>query len=114
MSASVEWEHAFVSIKGGPYQRFRRALAIGRLPLVLAAAAELPRLDVADALEVLLLIADQDEARYPRAAARWLGRLALERPGVTLAELRLAAAACEVLPAQPEAVALLRALASGQ
>jgi hypothetical protein len=35
----------------GPYQRFRRALAIGRLPLVLAAAAELPRLDVADALE---------------------------------------------------------------
>jgi hypothetical protein len=102
----------FVSIRGGPYQRFRRALAIGRLPLVLAAAAELPRLDVADALEVLLLMADQDEARYPRAAARWLGRLALERPGVMLADVRLAAAACEVLPAQPEAVALLRALAA--
>jgi hypothetical protein len=101
-----------VSIKGGPYQRFRRALAIGRLPLVLAAAAELPRLDVADALEVLLLMADQDEHRYPRAAARWLGRLALERPGVTLADVRLAAAACEVLPVQPEVVGLLRALAS--
>jgi hypothetical protein len=104
----------FVSIKGGPYQRFRRALAIGRLPLVLAAAAELPRLDVGDALEVLLLIADQDEARYPRAAARWLGRLALERPGVTLAQVRLAAGACELLPERPEVVAILRALAAGE
>ena len=99
-----------MSIKGGPHQRFRRALEIGRLPLVLSAAAELPRLGLADALEVLLLIADQDPPRYERAAARWLGRLALERPATTLAELRLAGAACELLPRCPEAVGVLRAL----
>lgn len=99
-----------MSIKGGPYQRFRRALAIGRLPLVLASAAELPRLELADALEVLLLIADQDEARFPRAATRWLGRLALERPDLTLPELRLAVTACELLPTRPEVVPVLRAL----
>jgi hypothetical protein len=68
-----------VSIKGGPHEGFRRALEIGRLPLVLA-------------------------------AARWLGRLALERPATTLAELRLAGAACELLPRCPEAVGVLRAL----
>ena len=101
-----------MSIKGGPYQRFRRALAIGRLPLVLASAAELPRLELDDALEVLLLIADQDEGRFPRAATRWLGRLALERPDLSLPELRLAVAACELLPTHPELVAALRALAA--
>ncbi len=105
-------EHAFVSIKGGPYQRFRRALEIGRLPLVLAAAAELPRLELDDALEVLLLIADQDERRFPRAATRWLGRLALERPELSLPELRLALAACELLPTRPEVVGALRALSA--
>ena len=61
-----------MSIKGGPHQRFRRALEIGRLPLVLSAAAELPRLGLADALEVLLLIADQD----PRALRAGGGPLA--------------------------------------
>ena len=99
-----------MSIKGGPHQRFRRALEIGRLPLVLAAAAELPRLDLPDALEVLFLIADQAPERYEPAATRWLGRLALERPVTTLAELRLESAACEVLPRCPEAVGVLRAL----
>ena len=103
----------FVSIRGASYQRFRRALEIGRLSLVLAAAAELPRLDLADALEVLLLMADQAPERYEPAAARWLGRLALERPRTTLVELRLATAACELLPACPEAVAVLRALSRG-
>jgi len=65
---------------------------------------------VEQALEVLLLIADQAPERYPRAAARWVGRLALERPAMTLAEVRLATAACELLPACPEAVGVLRAL----
>jgi hypothetical protein len=105
-------EHAFVSIKGGPYSRFRRALDIGRLQLVLGAAAELPRLELPDALEVLVLMADQAPERYPRAAVRWLGRLAVERPGLTLAELRLAVAACELLPERGEVVAVLRRLAA--
>jgi hypothetical protein len=102
----------FVSIKGSPYSRFRRALEVGRLPIVYAAAAELPRIDLLDALDILALIAEQDPDRYPRAAGRWIGRYALERGGVHIAELRIVMAACELLPAHPgEALAVLRRLA---
>src|SRR3954470_24908032 len=100
----------FVSIKDSPYGRFRRSLEIGRLPMVLSAAAELPRLELDDALEVLALMADQSAPdRYAAAAARWCGRLAVER-SVALAELRLAVAACELLPEHPAALQTLRAL----
>jgi hypothetical protein len=79
--------------------------------MVLAAAAELPTLPLDDALEVLALMAEQDtRERYARAAARWCGRLALER-GASLTQLRLAVAACELLPAHPEGLRVLRALA---
>ena len=40
----------FVSIKGGSYARFRRALDTGNLTLVRAAAAELPTINLEDAL----------------------------------------------------------------
>jgi len=42
-------EHTFVSIKGGSYARFRRALDRGNLTLVPAAAAELPTVNLDDA-----------------------------------------------------------------
>jgi hypothetical protein len=101
----------FVSIKGSPYARFRRALEVGRLPIVYAAAAELGRIDLADALEILALIAEQDPERYPRAAGRFIGRFALERGPAHIAELRIALAACELLPSHSaEALAVLRRL----
>jgi hypothetical protein len=99
-------EHAFVSIKGSPYARFKRALELGKLPLVLAAAAELPRLDLDDGLRVLVLMAEQDGPRYDRACVRWLARLALDRR-LDVDDLRAGLAACELLrrhPAQGEAV----------
>src|SRR3954447_14379737 len=100
----------FVSIKDSPYGRFRRSLEIGRLPMVLSAAAELPRLELDDALEVLALMAEQSPPeRYAAAAARWCGRLAVER-GASLAELRLAVAACDLLPEHPEGLRVLRGL----
>src|SRR4051812_24937866 len=40
-----------VTSDGSAYTRFRRALDTGNLPLVRAAAAELPHVDLADALE---------------------------------------------------------------
>ena len=99
-----------MSIKGSPYGHFRRSLELGKLPMVLAAAAELPRLELPDALEVLALMAEQSPPdRYASAAARWCGRLAVER-GATLAQLRLAVAACELLPEHAAAVRVLRAL----
>src|SRR4051812_7432796 len=96
----------FVSSKGHPYSRFRRSLEIGRLTMVLAAAAELPPLS----LEVLALMAEQSPPeRYQAAEARWCGRLAVEC-GATLAELRLAVAACELLPTHPVGLRVLRTL----
>ena len=74
-------EHVFVSIKGGSYARFRQALETGNLTLVRAAAAELPRVNLDDALRVCLLLRSADAALYERSAIRWLGRFALEHQG---------------------------------
>ena len=85
---------------GSPYARFQRALATGNLILVRAAAAELPRIGVAEAMLLVILRAEPDQ--YERAAVRWLGRLALERTDVDLDGLSQAAAALEALPVSPE------------
>jgi hypothetical protein len=87
---------------GSPYTRFRMALKTGNLNLVVAAAAELPRVDLRDALQVCLLLRDGDEGRYERAAVRWAGRFALEAQTVTLEAVETAVAALGVLPNQPE------------
>jgi hypothetical protein len=96
----------FVSIKGASYARFRRALETGNLTLVRAAASELPRINLDDALRVCLLLRSADAAIYERAAIRWLGRFALEHPSATLARLHQAVAAFERLPDDPEAARL--------
>ena len=58
-------------------------------------------------------MAEQDtRERYARAAARWCGRLAVER-GASLTQLRLAVAACELLPVHPEGLRVLRAPGEG-
>jgi hypothetical protein len=101
-------EHVFASIKGGSYARFGRALDTGNLTLVRAAADELPTINLDDALRICLLLR-VDPSRYERAVIRWLGRLCLERPETTLTELKLALAAFERLPSEPdEAAAELR------
>ena len=91
----------FVTSQGSPYARFQRALRMGRLPAVLAAAAELPRVDLHDALRICLLMERQDEARYERAVVRWLARLALEVPTVGVEDLREGLIAFEALPHNP-------------
>ena len=91
-------EHVFVSSSGSPYARFRRALATGSLPLVHAAAAELPHVDLSDALRICLLMSDQDDARFERAAVRWLARASLETPSMRLEDLRMGLVAFEAMP----------------
>ena len=86
---------------GSPYARFQRALRIGRLSLVRAAAAELPRIDLDDALSICLLISEQDAERYERAAVRWLARMSLEVPTVRIEDLRAGLLAFEALPENP-------------
>jgi hypothetical protein len=93
----------FVTSSGSPYARFQRALATGNLAIVRAAAAELPRIGVAEAAAILLVILRSEPSQYERAAVRWLGRLCLERTRVDLADLSRAAAALGALPDRPEA-----------
>ena len=88
---------------GSPYARFKRALATGNLALVRAAAAELPAVDLADALAICLLMSARDDDRFERAAVRWLARLALERPGIGLGGLRDGLVAFEAMPYNPAA-----------
>jgi hypothetical protein len=90
-------EHAFVSIKGSPYTNFRRSLETRKLSIVLAAAAELRQVNLGDALEILVLMAQENDPRFDRAAARWIGRLLAERR-LGLADARWALALVERLP----------------
>jgi hypothetical protein len=95
---------------GSAYTRFKYALRARDLPRVRVTAAELPYIPLPDALAILELIEAHDEARFEPAAVRWAGRLALEAPGLTLAQLQLALEALYGLP-DDEARATLRELA---
>ena len=91
----------FVSVKGSPYARFQRALAQGQLDQIRDAAAELPQVELADALHICLIMSERDDERFARAAARWLARFALERPQVGLEDLRRGVIALRALPQEP-------------
>jgi hypothetical protein len=91
-----------VGSKGTPRGRFQRALERGNALSALAAARELGWLPLADALSLLVLLADSDARLYERGAARWLGRLAPEQRA-SLEQLQLAAAALVALRAGSDA-----------
>jgi hypothetical protein len=74
---------------GTPQGRLRRALQIGDPLIAVTAAAGCERLVLDDALALALLLLRADDARGSRAAARAVGRYALELPRVDLAELGL-------------------------
>jgi hypothetical protein len=92
----------FVTSQGSPYMRFQRALATGNLLLIRSAAAELPQISLGDALSVCVAIRDAEPERFQRAALRWIARYCLERPGVTLSQVRAATEAFERMAARPE------------
>lgn len=77
--------------------------------LALAAAAELHQVNLADALELTLVLAAKDADRFPRAAARWHARFILEAGGVGLTEAQFVLAALSTLPT-PAAPAALHGL----
>jgi hypothetical protein len=96
---------------GSPYARFRRALATGNLLLIRAAAAELGTVSLGDALIVCVAIRDAEPERFERAALRWIARYRVERPTVTLGEVRAATEAFESMAQRPEdALATLQRL----
>ena len=92
-----------MSIKGGDYRWLRDALDRGDLPLVKAAAAQLPAVNLEDALSIALLVLEREPQNAERAAVRWIGRLCLERRDVTTAQVWEAADAFALLMEEPQA-----------
>jgi hypothetical protein len=96
----------FVTAQGSPYARLRRGLRDRNLPLAVDAAGQLPQVSLADALDLCLLLVEQGaQGRFERAAARWVGRLAVEAR-LELAEAQLAAAALAMLRGERAALAV--------
>jgi hypothetical protein len=105
MRGRVGYEHVFgprhaverVTSEGHVGAHFRRAIDVGNLSVVRALAHELPEVALPDALAIVLLLARREPDNYPRAAARFVRRLALERP-LGLVDLRDATIALLALP----------------
>jgi hypothetical protein len=70
---------------------FQGALKRRNVLSALAAAKELPQLDLLDALELTVLVARKDPGRHQRVAVRWLLRYLEEDPDATIDEAVLAA-----------------------
>jgi hypothetical protein len=91
--------------QGTAYARFKRALATGRPSIAWAAAFEVPRIELDDALRLVLVL--RGDTKYDVAAVRFLARLLIEA-NVTLVQAQIVARA---LGAQPDDEQL-RALAA--
>lgn len=100
--------------QGSPYARFKRCLASGNARLVRAAAAELPRLSLEDALAVCLVLRDSEPEVFQRAIVRWHALLCRQVRGISAREAQLALAALQALdgPAAVPAARLLDELAT--
>ena len=96
--------------QGTAHGRFTRAIQQGNLWAAEIAARELRGLALADALELVALIAKSRPDRIEPAAIRWHGRLEIEARSLTLAESRFALAALERLPHDPRLADSLRRL----
>ena len=90
-----------MSIKGSPGRWFEHSVRARDLSGALAEAAELRPLNLGYALALVVLFSEADDPRFPRASARWLARLVLERADVRLADVHRVLDALETLPHDP-------------
>jgi hypothetical protein len=79
-----------VTSQGSAYSQFRRAIERRNAMVAWGMASELPKIDLGDALALVLLALEHDAPRFDRAAVRWHSRLCREAP-LTLDEAQLAA-----------------------
>ena len=68
------WERAFVTSEGHPGARLQRALAAGNLTAAEQAAFEVPFVPLTEARALLELYAEKGDAKYERAALKYLRR----------------------------------------
>ena len=86
--------------QGHALTRLQRALERGTANQIRAIVAELPRPPaLEDALAICLAFLDREPETYPRAAAKWASRFAIERQ-LTLTDAQLTLAALAALPSQ--------------
>jgi hypothetical protein len=90
----------FVGEHRSTHARFEHAIQARQLLNAEAAARELGRLSLADALDFLLLLSEKDRARFDPAAARWHARFVLEAKRLRLADSQLLTR-CGRWPARP-------------
>ena len=101
----------FVTSQGSAHGRFTRALATRNLVGAELAMREMGSVNLLEALDYLVLLAELRPERAPAAAVRWHGRLELEAATHTLAESQLALAALASLCAgERQSVEILRRL----
>ena len=89
-----------MSIKGRPGTWLTAALERGDLATAISEASELPRLNLSDALAIVLLMADAGHPSFSRAGAKWVARLGVEHQ-LGLEDLRYALEAVAALPHHP-------------
>lgn len=85
---------------------FQHAIERRNLLTAEAAARELGRLSLSDALEFLLLLSEKDPARFDPAAARWHARFVLEARRLRLADSQLLLGAVAGLRAPAPTIAM--------
>ena len=96
--------------QGHPYSIFRRAIDRRMVSAAWAAAHDLGSLNLRDAFDLAVLVAEQEPARFDPVAVRWLGRFALEARGLTLSEFQLVAACLDALTREHDRAPALRLL----
>jgi hypothetical protein len=89
-----------VTSQGHALTRLHYALERGTANQIRAIVAELPRPPgLEDALAICLALLDREPETYPRAAAKWASRFAIERR-LTLTDAQLTLAAFAALPGE--------------
>jgi len=84
-------------LQGRPRTVFARALQTGNLVVAEGLARELGRISLAEALELMILIARKEPRRHPRVAARWLLRYLEDCTEATIDEAALVTACLAAL-----------------
>jgi hypothetical protein len=92
--------------------RFRRALDRGNVTEALSAASERQFVALPEALELTLLLADDESEKYDRAAIRWHARFLQETKNVDLRESLAVLALLAAIPVNRLAAAALAELLS--
>jgi hypothetical protein len=101
-----------VTSQGSAYHRSRRALDRGNVTDALSAASKDPVVGLVDALELTLLLADREPAKYEGPALRWHTRFVREESDVDLCESQAVLALLSAIPEHRTAAGALAELLS--